>query len=143
MTQNHQLSAVSDLLISSLHNRLGPSIGSPRGLISSIYPPPRPRIPKKAFWMVVASRCRFRMALFARSAVLIAAHSIGVRILPGGPARRCNVFTFHVDSVTMDPDARRQKRRETVVSSLNMAIEALNLAKEISSITPEIGRAHV
>ena len=36
----------------------------------------------------------------------------------------------------MDPDARRQKRREIAVSSLNMAIETLNLAKEISSITP-------
>ena len=36
----------------------------------------------------------------------------------------------------MDPDARRQKGRENVISSLNVAIETLNLAKEVSSITP-------
>lgn len=36
----------------------------------------------------------------------------------------------------MDPDARRQERRDNVLSSLNAAIETLNLAKEISSITP-------
>ena len=32
----------------------------------------------------------------------------------------------------MDPNARRQKRRDTALSSLNTAIEALALAKEIS-----------
>ena len=36
----------------------------------------------------------------------------------------------------MDPNARRQKRRENALSMLNVAIEASNLAKEISSITP-------
>ena len=36
----------------------------------------------------------------------------------------------------MDPDARQQKRRDIVLSSLNVAIETFNLAKEISSITP-------
>ena len=36
----------------------------------------------------------------------------------------------------MDPDAQQQGRRDVVLSSLNVAIEALNLAKEISSITP-------
>ena len=36
----------------------------------------------------------------------------------------------------MDPNAQGQKRREIALSSLNMAIETLNLAKEISSITP-------
>ena len=51
----------------------------------------------------------------------------------------CNsVFCSFVDFEfePMDPDAQRQKRRENVVSSLNAAIETLNLAKEISSITP-------
>jgi hypothetical protein len=51
----------------------------------------------------------------------------------------CNsVFCSFVDFKfePMDPDAQRQKRRENVVSSLNAAIETLNLAKEISSITP-------
>ena len=36
----------------------------------------------------------------------------------------------------MDADARQQKRRDIALSSLNGAIETLNLAKEISSITP-------
>jgi hypothetical protein len=36
----------------------------------------------------------------------------------------------------MYANAQRQERREDVLSSLNMAIESLNLAKELSSITP-------
>ena len=36
----------------------------------------------------------------------------------------------------MDADSQRQKRREDALSLLNMAIEAVNLAKEVSSITP-------
>jgi hypothetical protein len=36
----------------------------------------------------------------------------------------------------MDPDIRRQKRRDIVLSSLNVAIEASNLAKEFCGITP-------
>ena len=33
-------------------------------------------------------------------------------------------------------DAKSQRRRDITLSSLNMAIEAMNLAKEVSSITP-------
>ena len=33
-------------------------------------------------------------------------------------------------------EAQRRKGRDGAVSSLNMAIEAMNLAKEVSSITP-------
>ena len=36
----------------------------------------------------------------------------------------------------MDADAKRQERRDIALSSLNVAIETLNLAKEVSSITP-------
>ena len=36
----------------------------------------------------------------------------------------------------MDTDAQRPKRRDNVLSTLNMTIEVLNLAKEASSITP-------
>jgi hypothetical protein len=36
----------------------------------------------------------------------------------------------------MDASAQRQKRRDDVLSSLNVAIETINLAKEVSSITP-------
>ena len=36
----------------------------------------------------------------------------------------------------MAADAQQQKRRDIALSSLNAAIETLNLAKEISSITP-------
>ena len=36
----------------------------------------------------------------------------------------------------MNADLRRQKRRDDALSLLNVAIEAVNLAKEVSSITP-------
>jgi hypothetical protein len=36
----------------------------------------------------------------------------------------------------MDPTPQRPKGRDGVLSALNVAIEGLNLAKEISSITP-------
>jgi len=36
----------------------------------------------------------------------------------------------------MDAGSRRQKGRDDALSLLNVAIEAMNLAKEISSITP-------
>jgi len=36
----------------------------------------------------------------------------------------------------MEPNTRRQKRREIILSSLDVAIETLNIAKEIASITP-------
>ena len=37
----------------------------------------------------------------------------------------------------MDPkSSKRQKRQENVLTLLNVAIEALNLAKEVSSVTP-------
>ena len=36
----------------------------------------------------------------------------------------------------MDADSQRQKRRDDALSLLNVAIEAMNLAKEVSSITP-------
>ena len=36
----------------------------------------------------------------------------------------------------MESNARRQKRREIILSSLDVAIETLNLAKELASITP-------
>jgi len=36
----------------------------------------------------------------------------------------------------MDTHAQRQKRQNNVVSSLDVAIEALNLAEKLSSVTP-------
>ena len=36
----------------------------------------------------------------------------------------------------MDKDSRRQQRQDNVLSSLNVAIEGLNLTKEVLSITP-------
>jgi hypothetical protein len=51
---------------------------------------------------------------------------------PGG----YNVPSYQIDFETMAPDAQRQKRRDFVLSSLNVAIEASNLAKEFCSITP-------
>ena len=36
----------------------------------------------------------------------------------------------------MDADPRQQKRRDDALSLLNVAIETMNLAKEVASITP-------
>ena len=36
----------------------------------------------------------------------------------------------------MDPDATQPRRRDDAVSSLNVAVEAMNLAKELSTILP-------
>ena len=36
----------------------------------------------------------------------------------------------------MDADPKQQKRRDNALSLLNAAIEAMNLAKEVSSATP-------
>jgi hypothetical protein len=47
-----------------------------------------------------------------------------------------NVFSYYLNFRPMDPDIRRQKRRDIVFSSLDVAIEASNLAKEFCSITP-------
>jgi hypothetical protein len=47
-----------------------------------------------------------------------------------------DVFSCHIDFELMAPDAQRQERRENALSSLNVAIDALNLVREVSSITP-------
>jgi hypothetical protein len=36
----------------------------------------------------------------------------------------------------MDPKSQRSKRQDATLSTLNVAIEAMNLAKEVSSMTP-------
>ena len=36
----------------------------------------------------------------------------------------------------MDANSKRQKRQDNALSLLNAAIEAMNLAKEVSSMTP-------
>jgi hypothetical protein len=46
------------------------------------------------------------------------------------------VFSCHVDFEHMDADIPRQKRRNASLSSLNLAIDTTNLAKELSHITP-------
>jgi len=45
-------------------------------------------------------------------------------------------FRPHPDSELTDPKPKRQKRRDDVLSSLNTVIEGLNLAGNLSSITP-------
>ena len=37
---------------------------------------------------------------------------------------------------TMDANSRREKWQDGILSSLNAAIEAMNLAKELASVTP-------
>jgi len=43
---------------------------------------------------------------------------------------------YYVDFEPMDRQAQRQRRRDNFLSSLDTTITALNLAKEISAITP-------
>jgi len=54
--------------------------------------------------------------------------------LPSQPSHR-TVFS-QLPRVSMEPKSQRPKDREGVISVLNATIEAMNLAKEISSITP-------
>ena len=51
------------------------------------------------------------------------------------PARR-TAFSQLPSASTMAAKSKRQKGRNGVLSTLNVAIDTLNLAKEISSITP-------
>ena len=47
-----------------------------------------------------------------------------------------NIFSHYFSFEPMYASTQRQKRRERVLSSLNVAIEASNLAKEFCRITP-------
>ena len=60
---------------------------------------------------------------------------IRVRILPHSLC--ATVFSQQPRPSTMDPkSSKRQNRQENALTLLNVAIEALNLAKEVSSVTP-------
>jgi len=48
----------------------------------------------------------------------------------------CGVPPYYVDFELMDNDSQQQKRQDNVLSSLDVAIEVLNLAEKILSITP-------
>ena len=65
----------------------------------------------------------------------------GGRLSPSGhgpslTARRRPLFSPPRWVSTMEGKPQRPKGRDRTVSSLNIAIEAMNLAKEISSVTP-------
>ena len=47
-----------------------------------------------------------------------------------------NVPPYHADFESMASNAQQQDRRDIILSSLNVAIEASNLAKDFCSITP-------
>ena len=65
----------------------------------------------------------------------IAAHLYQGLESPSQPSRR-TVLTQLPPVSTMEAESQRPKEREGTISALNVAIEALNLAKEVSSITP-------
>jgi hypothetical protein len=48
----------------------------------------------------------------------------------------CYDIILYLDFERMDANDQRQKRRNIVLSSLEVAIEASNIAKELCSITP-------
>ena len=56
----------------------------------------------------------------------------GIFLTPAG----CNVFSYHIDFGSMYATARQQKRQEHIISSLDAAIAALDIAEKVSSITP-------
>jgi hypothetical protein len=61
--------------------------------------------------------------------------SIRVRTFPGSQ-HHCHAVFWQLPQVsTMDPKSQRPKRQD-VTLLLNAAIEAMNLAKEVSSMTP-------
>jgi len=60
---------------------------------------------------------------------------IAVGVHPHSQLAR-NILFRYVDFEPMYPNTPQPKRRNNVVSSLNVAIETLNLAKEVSGITP-------
>jgi len=57
---------------------------------------------------------------------------LGIFLTPAG----CNVLSYHIDFRPMYATARQQKRQEHIVSSLDAAITALDIAEKVSSITP-------
>ena len=61
--------------------------------------------------------------------------SFGARVLPLQPSRR-TVVSQSPRLLTMDPRPQRPKRRDTVLSSLNVAIETMNIANDALSMTP-------
>jgi hypothetical protein len=71
----------------------------------------------------------------ARCAATIAVRLYQGLDSPSSPADY-NVSSYHIDFEVMYATAQRQKRRDIIISSLNVAIEASNLAKELCSITP-------
>jgi hypothetical protein len=63
------------------------------------------------------------------------------RLLPSGLGRiltACSPRRSHAatSSSTMDANSQRQKGRDDALSSLNMAVDAINLAKDIVDIAP-------
>jgi hypothetical protein len=85
---------------------------------------------------VLASNCGFFFEWpFVQCTATIAARhhqGSGSSLQPAGD----NGFSCRLDFESMYVNAQRRKRRERVLSSLNVAIEASNLAKESCSITP-------
>ena len=60
---------------------------------------------------------------------------IRARVIPHS-LRATSFSCSFLEPPTMDADSQRQKRQDNILSLLNAAIEAMNLAKEISSATP-------
>ena len=63
---------------------------------------------------------------------------ISVRITsePSSQPWHRTILSPLLQASTMDAKSRRPKGRDNTVSALNVAIDALNLAKEIASIAP-------
>ena len=81
------------------------------------------------------------IALYVQYVINIAAHLrvwLGPRLNGVFPqlARRNEFFHSHPDSEPMDPKSKQSKRRDDVLSSLDVIIEGLNLAANLSSIAP-------
>ena len=77
-----------------------------------------------------------RSAVFARGAQCQSGRSCAFGSRPFLITFTLNGFSWLPQVSVMEVGSQRPKGREGALSSLNMAIEAVNLAKEVSSVTP-------
>ena len=128
---------VSDIYMCSLpeetfrptenHWKLPSETRQPLRFASGCCPPvPTRSIDYRLFWPPRSTRAYTRRVATKRPPIGIRMARVLPHILRATPHR----------ASTMDRDSRRQQRQDNVLSSLNAAIEALNLTKEVLSITP-------
>jgi hypothetical protein len=88
----------------------------------------------RGFVPATASSCSLFLEWFFLRNALPRLTLVSIRS-PSQPAGN-NVFPCYVDFEPMDSNSHRPGRQDNTLSTLNVAIETLNLANEVSIITP-------